>query len=35
MKSLWFMEAMLVAIVLFVMGYVTLPDAGLAASIGH
>jgi hypothetical protein len=34
-KSLWFVEAMIIGMVLFVVGYMTLPDVGLAASIGH
>jgi hypothetical protein len=33
MKSFWFVEALIIAIVLFVAGYATLPDAGLAATI--
>ncbi len=33
MKSLWFVEAFIIATVLLVVGYVTLPEMGFAATI--
>jgi hypothetical protein len=33
MKSLWFVEAIIIATVLFVVGYATLPEMGLAGTI--
>jgi hypothetical protein len=35
MKSLWFVEVIIIATVLFVVGYVSLPEMGIAATIGH
>ncbi len=33
MKSLWFVEAFIIVTVLLVVGYVTLPEMGLAGTV--
>ncbi len=35
MKSLWFVEAVIIMTVLFVVGYMTLPEIGWAAPLSQ
>jgi len=35
MKSLWFVEAFIIGAVLVVVGYVTLPEMGIAMTVGR